>query len=295
MASHTLHDLCHDFTPGEATARILWQDDEDEGEDARLHVTVTVTMHVACSGCPRRSESIVTLSPGEVFKRDLAAGWGMVDGETFCDDCYTRHALRSLPSGVQGHVTTPSDLRYHRGKTGAGARGRVFVTGRVVAQTAQGDDLIEEYVSVDGVLRRETIARSYLERVTTPISEQEARAENPHLFTLVKDWVRKQIGQAVDMQARAERLASYVFYQHREQPTHVRATGAVVFHPDGTGVAEIFYMEKRSLRRNCVGQAYIEEHFTALPFVEAERLDRTLVEHLDKWVRRQERTRKVAS
>ena len=73
----------------------------------------------------------------------------------------------------------------------------------------------------------------------------------------------------------------------RDAVDHVRATGVFIRYPDGTGVAEIFYLEHRKLRRHCVGQTFVEDQFEPIPFDEALRLDKQLIARLDQWVRRQ--------
>lgn len=285
MRAPQLHDLCCYARPGEATARIPGLG--GQAAEAPLDVMLTVTMHVVCAACGAQSEPHVTVSPAVVMTRARAAGWRAMEGQTLCAECYTERALDHLPSRARGKIVQPSDLSYHRGKSGNGARRGVLVTGRVVGHTPQGEEMIEEFISVNGVIQRETIARSYLERVATPISVDEARQENPHLFSLVKEWVRNQIYHAVDAQECAARLAEYTFYQHRTQPKHIRAAGVFLRYADGTGVAEIFYMERRKLQRHCVGQSFVDEHFVPLHIEEAMRLDRNLVIHLDQWVRRQ--------
>jgi hypothetical protein len=280
-----LHDLCRHVGPGQATARFSHR--AGFGDQAtRLEIALEVTLRLACAGCDKASDPYVTVSPAALMARAQAEGWRPLDGKMLCDDCYTERAVAMLSAEAQSRVVKPTDLAYHRGKAGGG-RGGVLVTGRVVGRTPQGEEMLEEFVSVDGVLRTETIARSNLERVTTPISAEEARRENPHLFTVVKEWVRKQIYHEVDFQACAARLKDYTFYQHRSQPEHVRATGVFIRYPDGSGVAEIFYLEHRKLRRHCVGQTFVEDHFAPIPFDEALRLDKQLIARLDQWVRRQ--------
>lgn len=284
MRVSELHDLCGYVRPGQATARIPVR--AGQVSDATLDLVLTVTLHVVCATCEAQSAPIVTVSPAKAVAQARGEGWRTLDGETLCAECYTERVLNRLPEETRSQVVQPSDLNYHRGK-GGGARKGVLVTGRVVGRTPQGEEMIEEFISVNGVVQRETIARSYLEQVTMPISAEEAHAENPHLFSMVKDWVRKQIYHAVDAQECAERLAAYRFYQQRTRPEHVRATGIFIRYSDGTGVAEMFYMERRKLRRYCVGQAFVDDHFAPLPFDEALRLDKTLVAHLEQWVRRQ--------
>lgn len=286
MKAPELHDLCGYVRPGQATACIPFR--ATPGAEAGLDVVLTVTLHVACATCDAQSEPYMTVSMATVASRARADGWRTLDGQTLCADCYTERALHRLAPQARSQVLQPSDLNYHRGKSGSGARRGVVVTGRVVGQTPQGDELIEEFVSVNGVMQRETIARSYLERVTMPITADEARQENPHLFTMVKEWVRKQITQALDVQECAERLAEYAFYQHRTRPETIRATGLFIRYPDGSGVAEVFFMERRKLQRHCVGQAFLEEHFAPVSLDEALRLDKSLISHLDQWVRRQQ-------
>lgn len=286
MRTPQLHDLCHHVEPGQATARIPYR--SGQGAEAVLNLVLTVSLHVVCAACPRQSEPFVTVFPAAVASRARAEGWRTLEGQTLCAECYTERAARLLPAAVRSRVTQPTDLSYHRGKGGNGSRGGLVVTGRVVGRTPKGDEMLEEFISVNGVVQRETIARSYLERVTMPISAEEAREENPHLFTMVKEWVRKQIYHAVDTQASAERLAEYTFYRHRTRPAHIRAAGVFIRWPDGSGVAEVFYMERRRMRRHCVGQSFLEEHFEPIAYDEALRLDKSLIVHLDQWAYRQQ-------